>query len=122
MRAKLDLLEDQYYHTVPVSAGDMLLFKQQTPHCGPQNSSDRPRVVVFDMLSTVPGDVKGQADYPVYIHMAVDAATGSSCSPEYRRSLEKSHEIMPHPLHHAAEVKTACANLVRMVQHPPTSS
>lgn len=44
-------LSPRWFHTVPVEAGDMLIFRQCVPHYGPLNVATQPRMGCFSMLS-----------------------------------------------------------------------
>jgi len=45
-------LSPEWFHSVDVQAGDMLIFRQTVPHYGPKNILEQPRVACFSMLST----------------------------------------------------------------------
>jgi hypothetical protein len=114
-----------------VKAGDVLLFKQQTPHYGSRNpSTEVSRIVLFDILSA--GDVVDALDaYQVFAWMVIDEATGFSCSPEFRAALERAHVVMPYPLHrlaadirqeHVDQIALKTANFARMVKKRPSAA
>jgi hypothetical protein len=64
LQAKAFLLEDQFYHSVPVQAGTLLLMRQSTPHFGMANTNQRcDRVVLFDMLSPETTDNQGTTQF-----------------------------------------------------------
>lgn len=55
LRAASHLLDVEWYHSVPVFAGDMMVFKQSTPHFGVYNLSQSTRIVLFSMMSPEKG-------------------------------------------------------------------
>lgn len=50
MRDKAYLLSEEWFHSVPLQPGDMLVFKQSVPHFGVRNQSIQPRMMLFTML------------------------------------------------------------------------
>lgn len=55
MAAHAHLLQEERYESVPASAGDLIFFRQSTPHFGVQNTMmESNRVVLFGMLSESP--------------------------------------------------------------------
>ena len=48
------LLEPQWYYSVAVQPGDMLIFSQRIPHWGPENTASVPRLAAFCQVSRPP--------------------------------------------------------------------
>jgi len=49
------LLSPEWFHSVPVHAGDMMVFSQSIPHFGVRNRNQHhTRIVLFSQLSTNP--------------------------------------------------------------------
>ena len=53
------LLEPEWFHSVPVGPGDVLIFSQRIPHWGPKNLAADARLAAFCMLSAVPEEKPG---------------------------------------------------------------
>jgi hypothetical protein len=53
MRAAAYLLDPEWYHSVPVMPGDIMIFRQSIPHFGVRNRALSSRVALFSMLSTM---------------------------------------------------------------------
>ena len=51
MRQFAPLLSPEWFHSVAVFPGDMMIFSQRTPHFGTENPSLTPRIVLFGLLS-----------------------------------------------------------------------
>lgn len=52
MRQFAHLLDTDWFHSVPVFPGDMMIFSQRVPHYGTENPSLSPRIALFGLLST----------------------------------------------------------------------
>jgi hypothetical protein len=75
MRSVAHLLFPQEYESVPVSAGDMIFFRQSTPHYGVKNSCPQgDRVVLFSILS--PSTAPGQDEHQVMPWLFIGSAFG----------------------------------------------
>ena len=51
MQQYAEFLSPDWFHSVPVFPGDMMIFSQRTPHFGTSNPSPLPRVALFGILS-----------------------------------------------------------------------
>jgi hypothetical protein len=75
MQKVAHLLETSHYESVPVSAGDIIFFRQSTPHHGVQNTMPQGnRVVLFSILSS--SDAPGQDEKQVFPWLYVGYAFG----------------------------------------------
>jgi hypothetical protein len=63
------LLHPDFFHSVPVTPGTILIFDQSTPHFGVENvSKTDDRVALFDIISEIPdAKVKSQDEYQYYV-------------------------------------------------------
>jgi hypothetical protein len=50
------LLDREWFHSVPVAAGDVMIFSQRVPHFGTASPVSAPRMALFSMLSQYEGD------------------------------------------------------------------
>ena len=88
------LLREEYFHSVPVRAGTLFLFRHTVPHAGSRNIAQTPRIALFDML--VPklrppaaeqqyfswhyvGDSSGRSSKPYIQHLAVNSKYAPLC-------------------------------------------
>lgn len=75
MQKVAHLLDESHYDSIPVSAGDIVFFRQSTPHRGVQNTMPQGnRVVLFGMLS--PSSEFGQDAQQVFPWLYVGHAFG----------------------------------------------
>jgi len=75
MQREAHLLHESHYESLPATAGDIILFRQSTPHFGVQNAMPQGnRVVLFGMLS--PSNAPGQDAEQVFPWLFVGAAFG----------------------------------------------
>jgi hypothetical protein len=91
MRSVAHLLHPQEYESVPVFPGDMVFFRQSTPHYGVKNSCPQgDRVVLFSILS--PSTAPGQDEQQVMPWLFIGSAFGWD-SKEFAQALvdNKAH-------------------------------
>jgi hypothetical protein len=75
MQSVTPLLQPEHYESVSVHPGDIILFRQSTPHFGVRNSSPHgERVMLFSMLS--PSPAAGQDAEQVFPWLFIGAAFG----------------------------------------------
>jgi hypothetical protein len=91
MRSVAHLLRPQEYDSVPAFPGDIIFFRQSTPHYGVKNSCPKgERVLLFSMLS--PSPASGQDERQVFPWLFIGAAFGWE-SKEFAQALvgHKAH-------------------------------
>jgi len=93
MQSVAHLLERDQYESLPVQVGDMVLFRQSTPHFGVQNDCARDnRVVLFSILS--PSPLENQDASQVFSWLYVGEAF-SWKSIEFAQSLVENKQYQP---------------------------
>jgi hypothetical protein len=113
MQSVAHLLEESHYHSEPAYPGDVIFFRQSTPHWGVRNSLKKGnRVVLFSMLTP---SLKPQQDaHQVFPWMYMGAAY-SWKSEQFARALLAGKEF--HPLERfeedAGSMKKLALNALR---------
>lgn len=63
LRNQAFLLQQQFFHSIPVQAGTIIMFKHSTPHSGVMNDNlNDQRIVLFSMLSNTPDNFNSNQD------------------------------------------------------------
>lgn len=87
------LLDPEYYESKPVQPGDIIIFRQSTPHFGVENTSAKDdRVVLFCMLS--PSAAEGQDAVQTFPWGFIGQAFGWESYP-FAKSLVENREFKP---------------------------
>jgi hypothetical protein len=95
MRSLAHLLQPEHYRSQMAMSGEIIFFRQTTPHHGVRNDMEvGKRVVLFSMLSS--SSAEGQDSFQVFPWLYVRHAFGPE-SPEFAQSLldAKSHDVNP---------------------------
>jgi hypothetical protein len=93
MQSVAPLLDRDQYESLAASAGDIIFFRQSTPHYGVQNTLPQGnRVMLFGILSA--SDAPGQDELQVFPWLYIGAAFGRN-SFEFARSLVEGRMHKP---------------------------
>lgn len=83
-------LSNEWYHSVTVHLGDLLLFQQSVPHYGVANAGVQPRIALFTALSS--SVEAGQDDYQLFRWSYIEHAFGSD-SREFAEALIRDAHV-----------------------------
>ena len=87
------LLDPEHYVSEPVQPGDILFFRQSTPHFGVKNDSTKDdRVVLFSVLS--PSPAEGQDEEQTFPWGLIGQAFGWDSLP-FAKSLVENRDFDP---------------------------
>lgn len=92
LRRNAYLLDPEWYHSVPVFAGELAIFLQHVPHFGVRNRSSQNRVVLFTMLS--PSNEAAQDDHQFFRWMFMAEAFGTN-SKQFAEALVENKQYSP---------------------------
>ena len=93
MRPRAYLLDSEWFHSIPVHPGDMMILWQSIPHFGVRNNSTLlPRIGLFSILSS--DDSDDQDEYQYFRWMYIADAYGND-SRQYAEALVQGKQHDP---------------------------